>query len=181
MHLPPRVRTGHTSRQQLHGKPPPDHARNSNTALGASTNSHIEKHPIFPWKPCVQTANRKCRCTLQAGTFLCLRHFFLDRARGLKVVSSASLLAFKFVHPVAVMLECLALLLFKECSVLLNPWEIERWAAATETVLWSLLYQQKSEESEIDLPYCEMVEEGWFSDRLQGHWLVCSMCSCDPR
>ena len=47
---------------------------------------------------------------------LCLPHLVLDRAHGMKVVSPASLLAFNFVHPVAVMLQCLALLLFKECD-----------------------------------------------------------------
>ena len=47
--------------------------------------------------------------------------------------------------------------------MLVNPWEIEVWAA-TETVLWDLLYQQRAEEDEVDRRHCEMVEEGWFSD-----------------
>ena len=57
---------------------------------------------------------------------------------------------------VAVMLQCLVLLLFKECNVLLKPWETEVWAAAG-TVLWNLLCQQKAEEGEINMRRCEMV------------------------
>ena len=70
------------------------------------------------------------------------------------------------VRPVEVMPQCLTLLLFEECNDLLNPFEIECWAA-TETVLWNL-YQQEVEANELYLRYCEMVDEGWFSDRLQG-------------
>ena len=40
--------------------------------------------------------------------------------------------------------------------MLLNPWEIEVWAA-TETVLWNILCQQKVEEDEIYKCHCEMV------------------------
>ena len=58
---------------------------------------------------------------------------------------------------------CLSILLFKGCDVLLNNWEIEHWAA-TETVLWNLLNQQKPEEVEVHLRHREMVDEGWFSD-----------------
>ena len=76
------------------------------------------------------------------------------------------------------MLQCLALLLFKECNVLLNPWEIEVWAA-TETVLWNLLCQQIAEESEIYLRHCEMRKVGSatdFEDTVVGlfRMLLCS-------
>ena len=69
----------------------------------------------------------------------------------------------RVVHPVEAMMQCLSILLFKEYDVLLNHWEIENWAA-TETVPWNLVYQQKAEEVEIHLRHCEMVDEGWFSD-----------------
>ena len=61
------------------------------------------------------------------------------------------------------MLQCLVLLLLKECNVPLNPWEIEVWAVI-ETVPWNLLCQQKAEENEIYMCHGEMVEEGRFSD-----------------
>ena len=53
--------------------------------------------------------------------------------------------------------------LFQECEVLLNPWEIEVWAD-TDTVLWDPLCQQRAEENEIYRHHSETVEEGWFSD-----------------
>ena len=62
----------------------------------------------------------------------------------------------------AMMRHCLVLLLFQECGRLLNPWEIEAWAA-TETVLWNMLRLQRTDE-EVYRRHCEMVEEGWFSD-----------------
>ena len=61
------------------------------------------------------------------------------------------------------MMQRLAILLFKECNELLNYWEVENWAA-TETVLWHILCQQKAEELEIYLRHREMVDEGLFSD-----------------
>ena len=68
-----------------------------------------------------------------------------------------------------VMLQCLVLLLFNECNVLLNTWEIEVWTA-TGTALRNLLCQQKPEQGEIYVRHCEMVEEDLFSDSLRGYF-----------
>ena len=48
-------------------------------------------------------------------------------------------------------------------DMLLNPWEMGVWAA-TETVLWDFLCQQRIDEEEVYRRHCEVVEEGWFSD-----------------
>ena len=69
---------------------------------------------------------------------LWLLGFIWDQAHSLNDVSSASQLASEFVHTGGVHATMLVLLLFQECGMLLNPWEIEVRAAA-ETVLWDLL------------------------------------------
>ena len=69
----------------------------------------------------------------------------------------------RVLRPVEAMMQCLAILLFKECNGFLNHWEVENWAA-TETVLWHTPNQQKAEELEIYLGHREMVDEGWFGD-----------------
>ena len=58
------------------------------------------------------------------------------------------------------MQQCLAILLFHECSTLLERWEVTEWAG-TETTLWR---EKRMEEQEHAERYREMVEDGWFSD-----------------
>ena len=59
------------------------------------------------------------------------------------------------------MQQCLAILLFHDCSALLEQWELSEWAA-TETTLWNIWWEKRIEEQEH--PGREMVEEGCFSD-----------------
>ena len=61
------------------------------------------------------------------------------------------------------MKQCLAVLLFHECSALLEPYEEAEWAA-TQAVLWSIWMEKRREMHEHAERYREMIEEGWFSD-----------------
>ena len=59
--------------------------------------------------------------------------------------------------------QCLAILLFHECSTLLQRWEAKEWATA-QSVQWSIWESRQMEEQDHAERYWEIVEEGLFSD-----------------